>query len=284
MDFFVSQRNKKGVLLLIVFGIIIVFIPRITAFIWDTKVYNLTSEVRNLPSGKQMNYKPRFFRFNNRKNHSNFNERYNTPPSKFDPNQYTLKQWMDLGLSEKQSNVVLKFTSRGVYSIEEIQRIFVIPEVLFLKIKDSLIFPQKKLFVTEKKKSVELVDINSATVESLEKLPGIGVYTAEKIIKYRDLLGGFHQKEQLLEVYNFKLETFEHISPMIKIANEVNKININTTSFEELDKHPYITKNVANSIVKLRAQKGTFQKLEDIMESKLISEELFFKLKPYLTL
>jgi competence ComEA-like helix-hairpin-helix protein len=159
----------------------------------------------------------------------------------------------------------------------------VIPEALFLKIKDSLYFPSKPNLAFERKSLLKL-NINNATIEELEKLPGIGQYTAEKIVNFRDKLGGFHSKEQLLEVYNFKLETYDQVTPLIIVDDQYKKLNINAATYDELNNHPYISKNVANSIIKLRNQKGTFTKLEELLDSKIISEELFFKIKPYLTL
>jgi DNA uptake protein ComE-like DNA-binding protein len=53
---------------------------------------------------------------------------------------------------------------------------------------------------------------------------------------------------------------------------------------EELKNHPYIRWNIANSIVKMRLQKGNFNSINDLLESKLITIEIFEKIKPYLTL
>ena len=44
------------------------------------------------------------------------------------------------------------------------------------------------------------INLNSAGIEDLEKLPGIGVKTAEKIITYRKMIKGFKSLDELLEV------------------------------------------------------------------------------------
>jgi DNA uptake protein ComE-like DNA-binding protein len=66
---------------------------------------------------------------------------------------------------------------------------------------------------------------------------------------------------------------------------ESRKISINTADAKELQAHPYIDWSVANSIVKIRNQKeNKYKSIEEIKVSVLIDEELFEKIKPYLSL
>jgi len=55
------------------------------------------------------------------------------------------------------------------------------------------------------------VELNSADSTELVQLTGIGSVFANRILKYRELLGGFYSTAQLLEVYNFHVETFKKI-------------------------------------------------------------------------
>ena len=47
--------------------------------------------------------------------------KFKTPPKKFDPNQYSQKDWMNIGMSEKQAALILKFGTRGFYSEEDLK-------------------------------------------------------------------------------------------------------------------------------------------------------------------
>ena len=81
------------------------------------------------------------------------------------------------------------------------------------------------------------------------------------------------------------LETYEKLKDYIFIQKgEINKISLNSTNINELNNHPYLNWNQANSIIKMRDQRGGFNSLNDIKESVLIDEETFEKLLPYLTL
>lgn len=61
------------------------------------------------------------------------------------------------------------------------------------------------------------IDLNSATLDQLKSLPGIGETRANQIIAYRDSLGGFAVVEQLLEISGIGDKTLEAIRPLVTI-------------------------------------------------------------------
>ena len=64
---------------------------------------------------------------------------------------------------------------------------------------------------------------------------------ASRIVRYRNLLGGFYAKEQLLEVYGIDSALFHQISPYILLEDDtLRKININTCGIKDLAVHPYV--------------------------------------------
>jgi competence protein ComEA len=283
-----SKRNRRAILYLSILLGLIVYFPRVYFFIKkEDKV-----SIQSFPTEKwiKSNIKKVDFK-NDYSTEKSFKKlKYNSPTSKFDPNEYTKEDWMKLGLSEKQVNVIMNFAKRGLNSNEDLQKIFVISDKLFELIKDSTFYSIKKTSEKfEDKTKVEskkiLLDINNATEEQLINLPGIGSFFAKQIIKKRNELGGFYQLEQLKEVWKMDQEKLEVIEPFIKIDNsKIIKIELNKVNLDELKRHPYIRWNIANSIIKIREQKGYFKNIEEIKESVLISEELFEKLKPYLSL
>jgi DNA uptake protein ComE-like DNA-binding protein len=288
---YISKRNRQALVLVIFLSIIIVYIPRIvltfdnseaTIKISDAEIAETKNKIASYRKNRKSTYA-----YNREKK-----RRYHLPPSKFDPNTYELSDWMQLGMTEKQAKVVLKFTSRGLKSNEDLQRVFVISDELFDMIKDSTFYPTFEKSVTPEKKSFTktekpkiVVELNGANQEDLMKIPGIGESFAKWIINYRTRLGGFSKKEQLLEVWKMDIDKFSQIESFIALdENKIVKIKLNAITVEELKNHPYLNWNKANSIIKIRDRKKGFQKIEEIKESVLIDEECFEKLKPYLSL
>lgn len=65
--------------------------------------------------------------------------------------------------------------------------------------------------------STEQVHLNSATVEDLQKLNGVGQKKAEQIIEYRDQNGGFKQIEDLTKVTGIGEKTFEKLKDQLAL-------------------------------------------------------------------
>jgi competence protein ComEA len=285
-SFYISARNKRGVFIFIVLSLVVILLPRLIIALKEKPNYVITSElVQDLKNESKSRFEKRSFHYKKKAK-----KKFKAPSSRFNPNDYSINDWMKLGLSKKQANVVLKFTSRGIYSNEQLKKIFVIPDQLYDLIKDSTFYANNsftKEFKNESKvdKQIVLVEINSASQEDLESIPGIGSFYAKNILKQRQRLGGFYKKEQLLEVWKFDSEKYDAIEKYVKVnVQEIQKIKLNIVKVEELKSHPYLDWNKANSIIKIRDKKGGYKSIEEIKESVLIDEELFEKLKPYLSL
>ncbi|MFI7706994.1 helix-hairpin-helix domain-containing protein [Nonomuraea sp. NPDC049480] len=62
-----------------------------------------------------------------------------------------------------------------------------------------------------------VLDLNSATTEQLEQLPGVGEVLAARITEFRDSHGGFSSVEQLREVSGIGPRKFEEIKPKVRV-------------------------------------------------------------------
>ena len=66
----------------------------------------------------------------------------------------------------------------------------------------------------------ELIDINTASLEELDTLPGIGPTTAQKIIDYREENGRFEAIEDIVNVSGIGAATYEEIKDLITVGDE----------------------------------------------------------------
>lgn len=75
----------------------------------------------------------------------------------------------------------------------------------------------------ERKKKINIaensIDLNTASMEELIALPGIGEVTAERIIQFRETKGRFRKIEDIMNVKGIGKKKFENIKPYIKVSN-----------------------------------------------------------------
>lgn len=70
----------------------------------------------------------------------------------------------------------------------------------------------------------ELININTASLEELDSLPGIGEAKAQAIIDYRNENGIFETIEQIMEVSGIGQATFDNIKNLITVAGTANQV------------------------------------------------------------
>ena len=129
-----------------------------------------------------------------------------------------------------------------------------------------------------------MVELNTADTTALKELRGIGSVFAKRIVKYRNLLGGFHHKEQLLEVYGMTEELYSKISEHIIVDSDIlTTININTATLQQLNHHPYLNYYQAKAIIKYRDLGNTFNNVVDLKNITIIDNDTYEKIKPYLS-
>ena len=222
----------------------------------------------------------------------------------FDPNTISKDDWQKLGLRDKTIATILNYLNKGGHfkKAEDLQRIYGLHkdeyERLAPYIKIEIKSPENSNdgFVLNKnqekskpdfKKALQnnSIDINTADTSAFISLPGIGSKLSARIINFRDKLGGFYATEQVRETFGLPDSTFQKIKRYLKLENNaVRKININTASVDELKAHPYIRYSIANPIVVYRNEHGPFSKIEDLKKIMIITDEVYQKIAPYLTL
>lgn len=131
----------------------------------------------------------------------------------------------------------------------------------------------------QKLKEGETLDLNLADSVQLMQVPGIGTGLANAILRYRDQLGGFCTKEQVLEVSGIP----ETILPYLIVSTlTTRKLEINRLTISQLRRHPYINFYQAKAIWEYRQKYG---KIKDLKQLSLLSEfpeQAITRLLPYI--
>lgn len=218
----------------------------------------------------------------------------------FDPNSIDAAGWKKLGLRDKTIATILNFRSKGgkFRKAEDIKKIWgLFPDeaqrlLPFIQIAATVSsYPEQKnnsatSIPHEDKFARAIIDveINGADTSAFIALPGIGPKLSQRIINFREKLGGFYSVDQVGETFGLHDSIFQKIKPRLQLSGEVKKININTASLDELRIHPYVRYHIANAIVQYRMQHGDYKMVDDIKKIMIMNEEVFNKLSPYLSI
>jgi len=220
----------------------------------------------------------------------------------FDPNTVSPADLLGLGLTERQAGTLINYRSSGarfrkpqdlkkVYGIDSVTSARLMPWIKIaddkstekpvrqVRIRDSTEEPQTAVHAVI---ATELIDLNRCTAPDLLRLPGIGPVLSERIIKYRGLLGGFVDTEQLYEVYGLDSSVVMLISATLTLTyDSVKPLMLDSSSFSEMARHPYIGSSTARLITKYRSLTDTPVTLGDMVRQKVMSPQQALRLAPY---
>ena len=197
----------------------------------------------------------------------------------FNPNFITDFKGYRLGMSVAEIDRLHEFRKKNTYvnTAAEFQAVTKVSDSLLAEISPYFKFPdwvnQKKPGrqyepFAKKSKKISIADINTATAGDLIAVYGIGAALSERIIKQRDLLGGFVDVEQVGDVWGLSPEVVANVRERFSVlsAPVVRKIKINDASVKELQSFPYFRYPVAKNIVTYRSMNGNITGAADLLK------------------
>jgi len=206
----------------------------------------------------------------------------------FNPNYISDYKASQLGLSLAETDRLFLFREKNKFinSKREFQKITKVSDSLLAKIAPYFKFPDWVSRVNQQKqrnnknslksnsisknKTISTKDINKATKEDLKTVNGIGEKLSERIIKYRSKLQGFSFESQLHEVWGLKKEIITRLFSIFTIIEKpiIKKRNINTLTFKELLKNPYIDYDLCKKIFEYKDEIAEFQNISELKNIK----------------
>ena len=245
---------------------------------------------------------------------------------KFNPNTITLDSLQMLGFTPKQAQSILNYRAKGgVFRKKgDFAKLYVVDSARYAMLEGYILFPQsvssakgkpsagppvkvpapgnskgsdvpakdtsRTIYGQKVEKNRYVCNLNTADSAALVQLYGIGGYYANKILEYRERLGGsFVHKRQLLEIRGFTQERYNAIEENIAVFEEdVIGFSLLQSSTEALGKHPYIGKYAARGIGTYLRLKGKdafaneLQLLEELVNEHILTENNALRLREYL--
>lgn len=216
---------------------------------------------------------------------------------KFNPNTATREELIQLGFPTFLASRLYKYRSKnGRFTVKsDVLKIYGMDSMLYNHLYSYIDLPTERLTYkpeertpkeTATVKIIEPFDVNLADTTQLIRIYGIGSKLSQRIIKYRNQLGGFISLDQLDEVYGLDTVVIKELKQNIFVAGnfQPTKISINSATEKELAAHPYIKYPLARAIATYRFQHGNFTAVEDIKKIVSVDEPFYNKIKPYLSL
>ncbi len=220
----------------------------------------------------------------------------------FDPNTITLEQWVNLGMPKWKAQIIKNYLAKGgrFYQKEDLKKIYGITEqeYMYLKPYMNIIIKEKKWTdgkrvshedkpghpIPEKDKPPRRFSLNHSDSINLQKVPGIGPVYSSRIIRYREMVGGFVNLGQVMEVYGLDtclmpvLEEYMYVD-----SSGIRKLNLNQVQAWQLHNHPYLSRYQAKAIIQYREFKGKISTVSDLLDDKVLPDPVFHKIEPYFT-
>ena len=211
------------------------------------------------------------------------------PPSRdaiqyfdFDPNHITYGELLKLGLSDRVARTLVKYRNSGgkFHSKQDLMKVYGLERAEFSRLEPYIDIPP---IPAARKRDAIAFELNGTDTLQLQGIYGIGPVFANRITRYRDLLGGFYSREQLKEVYGLQEEQYKEIIRHVIIDTSfLRKMNLNTVERETLMMHPYLTAYQADAIMAYRDYKGEWTDIHEIMWNNLLPDSVFERIRPYL--
>lgn len=291
-----SKKELNGLLVLCILLVLIAIAPILYSRLHQPKVYSYSDFIKEVEEFRASAIPKEYPKYNYGRSYTETKaEVFSGELFSFNPNNLSASDWKRLGLNDKQIKVVKNYESKGgkFYRKEDLKKIYSIKPADYARLESFIDIPERnnvhrnkfqQVYKKYDNRTITTIDLNSADSTQLESLNGIGPAFASRIIKYRNRLGGFYRKEQLKEVYGLDSILYQKLQTMVTLnPASVKQIPVNSATFEDLKKHPYLSYKQMNAIIQYRKHHGDYKDINDLKEIALLNDNVLKKIEPYLS-
>lgn len=187
---------------------------------------------------------------------------------RFNPNTASLDDLVRLGFSEKQAQSILNYREKGgkFRRKSDFAKSFVVADSVYKRLEPFIDIPK--------------TDINKADSAAFDALPGVGGWTAAKMVEYRAQLHGYSCPEQLMEIRHFDRERYDGLKDLVT-CSPVPPYPFWSLPADSLRRHPHIRSwQIARAIVFYREHNPPeLWTVDGLAAAGILSEEQVEKLK-----
>ena len=289
--FYFSKGQRNGIFLLVVLIIIVVAARLLLPLLFPDKTAIRDNDFeKNVAVFKSSLKEQEEKRLRNKDNAYPQKNTVEITLFSFNPNTLDSAGFTKLGLKHFIASNIIKFREKGgkFRTAEDFGKIYGISQEQFTQLKPYIAIPTEQTVPKDtlrKKITQEVVfaELNSADTTELKKIRGIGSGYAKGIVAYRNSLGGYISKKQLLEIRNMTQENYERIEPFVFVdSTQIRKIDVNKAGIDKLKNHPYLNFYNARAIYEYRQNKGKIKSAAELRGLYELPDEVLEKIKPYL--
>lgn len=193
-------------------------------------------------------------------------------PFAIDLNSASIEDLQSTGLTYRQAQIILKYRTRGgkFFSVEDVQKIYSIDEDWIKVMKPYLIFSNIKKIQSQAAELItEPFDPNNADSVTLYQA-GYKPWQIVNIFRFRARGGIFHEKEDLLKLYNVDSAHYYRIQEYVIINKKsiprAELLELNSADSAALVRVKGIGPATAARLVKMRKEFGSIASIEQLWD------------------
>jgi competence ComEA-like helix-hairpin-helix protein len=297
-----SRREQYGLVLLSLLIVLLVIVRFLLPFLADPPEIEVISDVKFLTESKysvKMELKTKSSGSRGKKEF-----KFTT----FNPNTVSVTELSKMGVPSYAIINWMKFREAGgvFRKGEEVGKIYGIDQELLTLMSPYVKIPvrganERKEYVDIREKRNDrnpvvsgktenaseigalIIDLNKADTTELQKIKGIGPVFSQRIVDFRNLLGGFYSVEQLREVYGLSPGLVDEISAYFVVSvADIKKMDVNSFSLRKLKAHPYINFYQAREIIEYQRKNGSIANEHALEAFTSFDKAALEKVLPYL--